>query len=838
MQLPRIVPPITLLAALIYPTLSSPDATAQISAAAPAPAFAIDGRSFQTWQDYTSSSYFAENGKRCGKPATVIDYSRAPDPSDCTFSLTNPTSDYDTVDIYEIPIVVHIIQHTNGDGVISDAMVNSQMDVLNEDFLALAGTPGAPGYNVGIQFVLADTDPSGQPTTGITRDTNDTWFNDGGSYWNTLAWDTANYMNVYTNSASGNLGYVPDLPQGGIAGSNADRVVVLWSSFGRNAPIGPPFDQGRTLTHEVGHYLGLEHTFSGGCASGSPPGCYTSGDLICDTNSEQSSASGCPGGQTSCGSLDPIDNYMDYSDDTCMEVFTNEQSHRMRCSLLGYRADLYSIATPAVCGDNVRSGAEDCDGTDDDNCPSLCLIDCTCPAPVCGNNIIETGEDCDGSDPGACPTGSCGIGCACPAPVCGNDIIETGEDCDGSDPGACPTGSCGVGCACPAPVCGNDVTETGEDCDGSDDTACPGECQAGCTCPTNCGDGTCQASEGENDVTCSADCGCSFPGSCGGSAPAGCYCDTGCASFGDCCADSCSACTINCVSTCGNDIIEAGEECDGTDPGSCPTGVCDPDCTCEDPACGNDIIEAGEECDGTDPGSCPTGVCDPDCTCEDPVCGNAIIEAGEDCEVGDDSACPGQCQVDCSCPICGTAPELDGACNLADASGAGKSSIQIKDKNSNTKDQLRWKWNKGTAIAVADFMSPDTGTGTYRLCLYDAGGLLAELDLPAGGTVATCDGKACWKPSGTKGFKYKNKTGSGSDGIVSAKLKAGAAGKSQIQIKIAGKDGFFDAPPTPGLTEPVVMQLLIDDVGPVECFKTSFTSFTKKDAENYKAKGP
>ena len=68
------------------------------------------------------------------------------------------------------------------------------------------------------------------------------------------------------------------------------------------------------------------------------------------------------------------------------------------------------------------------------------------------------------------------------------------------------------------------------------------------------------------------------------------------------------------------------------------------------PVCGNDIIEPGEECDGTDPGSCPTSACDLDCTCPDPVCGNDIVETGEQCDGTDDSACPGQCDGSCTCP--------------------------------------------------------------------------------------------------------------------------------------------------------------------------------------------
>ncbi len=394
---------------------------------------------YSTWQDYYTSNYFEENGKRCGKPASVIP--RVVDPSDCSFTFTNPSSDYDTVDIFDIPVVVHIIEHTNGDGQISDALVHSQIDVLNEDFQALAGTPGAPGFDVGINFVLATTDPMGNPTTGITRSVNNTWFNDNGGYWNTLAWDTNKYMNVYTNSADGNLGYVPELPQGGAAGSDADRVVVLWSAFGRNSSGGPPYDQGRTLTHEVGHYLGLEHTFSGGCGTTSAPGCYTSGDLICDTNGENSETSGCPGGKSSCGSPDPIENYMDYSFDTCMDMFTDEQSHRMRCSLLNYRPDLYSLA--AECGNDVieiGEGCDDGDVIDGDGCSSTCAIEachsCTGEPSTCSplpdTTACDDQSECTGGD-------------SCQSAVCIGTPVADGTSCDDGQPctvDTCLSGAC------------------------------------------------------------------------------------------------------------------------------------------------------------------------------------------------------------------------------------------------------------------------------------------------------------------------------------------------------------------------------------------------------------
>ncbi len=261
----------------------------------------VHGITFGGWSDFVKSEYFKAGGLRCGTPdpqeRSLIYDLKAGDPSDCSANSTNPTADYDPSTLYEIQVVVHILMDSScNQGVISNALVDSQIDILNEDLLALMGSNGGNGTDSQIRFVLASQDPNGSATTGITRDCNTAWFNDSGSYWNTLAWDPNRYLNIYTNQAGGNLGYVPFLPADG-GGSNvgipADRVVILWSSFGRNGPIGPPYDQGRTSTHEVGHYLGLEHTFNpeGSCGSGSAPGCYSDGDLICDTNVEQSSGS-------------------------------------------------------------------------------------------------------------------------------------------------------------------------------------------------------------------------------------------------------------------------------------------------------------------------------------------------------------------------------------------------------------------------------------------------------------------------------------------------------------------------------------------------------------------
>lgn len=254
--------------------------------------------------------------------------------ADCD-SSTNPDPIYDPGKSYLIDVWVHVLENAAGtSGQVPEAEIYEQIAILNEDLRAIPGSNGGPGTNGRLFFRLKGHE--------VSNDNN--WYNDIGTYYNSLAVDPVHVINVYTNQAGGNLGYVPFLPHQspGSIGTNADRIVIFWQTFGRDRLLFPQYDLGRTLTHELGHYLGQGHTFQGGCAN--PATCYSNGDWICDTPPESSPYFGCAGARDSCpayAGTDPIDNYMDYSDDVCMNKFTLEQMRRVRCTIEHYRTGLF-----------------------------------------------------------------------------------------------------------------------------------------------------------------------------------------------------------------------------------------------------------------------------------------------------------------------------------------------------------------------------------------------------------------------------------------------------------------------------------------------------------------
>ncbi len=284
--------------------------------------------SFDGLEEYVQSDYFRETGKRCGtrRAEGVQQQKLEKSQSDCTISLTSIKDEYWSAVVYTVPVWWHVIYRSDGEGNISDATIEAQMDVLNDDYRAKAGTLGSQGYDTKIQFELA----------GITRTQNTTWFNDldESGYKQALMKDPAKYLNIYTNTAGGNLGYAY-YPQDW-AGHWRDGIVMLYQAVGGRDNGFFTYDQGRTLVHEMGHYLGLAHTFDGETCNNT----YSTGDLVVDTNSENVEHYGCSQTYT-CGTADPIHNYMDYTDDTCMYQFTSEQANRAVCGLVNYRPSAY-----------------------------------------------------------------------------------------------------------------------------------------------------------------------------------------------------------------------------------------------------------------------------------------------------------------------------------------------------------------------------------------------------------------------------------------------------------------------------------------------------------------
>jgi len=220
-----------------------------------------------------------------------------------------------------IHVYVHVITASNGVGNLDDASIVAQIDVLNTTYSGATG-----GVNTPFRFVL----------TGIDRTANDTWFTaepDTAAEQEmkaALRQGTAKDLNLYSNEPGPALLGWATFPWDYSAAPLNDGVVILHSSLPGGSAA--PFNLGYTAVHEVGHWLGLFHPFQGRC--------LTQGDHVSDTPSERAPASGCQAGRDSCPlrqGEDPIHNFMDYSDDACMDHFTAGQSTRADAASQQYR---------------------------------------------------------------------------------------------------------------------------------------------------------------------------------------------------------------------------------------------------------------------------------------------------------------------------------------------------------------------------------------------------------------------------------------------------------------------------------------------------------------------
>jgi len=298
--------------------------------------------------------------------------------------------------IITIPVVVHVIHAGQAYGVapnITDTQVQSQITVMNNDYRKASGTPGfntSPvGADIMIQFALAKVDPNGNPTNGIDRVNlcYTSWTQAGvNSYVKPRTiWDPTRYMNMWSVQFGGTsstlLGYAQFPSNSGLAGLNTngglattDGVVANYATFGSTDYddgtfiLDAPYDKGRTMTHEVGHFLGLRHIW--GDAT-----CGT--DYCADTPTAHTANYTCNEFIASCDNAsvyEMVQNYMDYTNDTCMNIFTVNQKDRITAVMnnsprrLELKTSTADIAIPLFANDGEVKLETNCTTTANSTC--------------------------------------------------------------------------------------------------------------------------------------------------------------------------------------------------------------------------------------------------------------------------------------------------------------------------------------------------------------------------------------------------------------------------------------------------------------------------------------
>ena len=270
--------------------------------------------------------------------------------------------------LFRIPVVVLVIHEGEPVGVghnLSEERVLGQIRTLNEDYRRKEGTPGfnthPDGGDTRIEFVLARVAPDGSPTNGIHRVDatlvdNPVEPNRQFDYYAHFGyWDHTRYLNVWTMplpaKATDVVLGIATGPNTDLPGANlfekgephqAEGVLVNSAHFGAS-DIDSPFNLGRTLTHEVGHYLGLLHPWGrGDCEEN---------DFCADTPPVSAAVTGCPTGAIACdGSPIMAENYMNYTNDACMSTFTNDQIVRLHYVLRNSPERVTLLDSPGLGG--------------------------------------------------------------------------------------------------------------------------------------------------------------------------------------------------------------------------------------------------------------------------------------------------------------------------------------------------------------------------------------------------------------------------------------------------------------------------------------------------------
>lgn len=276
-----------------------------------------------------------------------------------------------------IPVVVHVI-HDGGSSNISQAQIESQIQVLNEDYGKLPGTNGdGNGVDTRVRFCLTNIDPDGNCTNGIVRINTPLAVHktqDRALLKELSFWDNTRYMNIYVvKSINGGVGGYSSFPGGP---PDEDGMVVRHSLFGSG--VGTATGLGRTTSHEIGHWFGLYHTFNNGCGTD----VCTDGDYVCDTPPQAEPSFNCATLNT-CSNDNPDENdlkenYMNYTPDNCQNMLTQGQKDRMHATLDTIRTVIWSEANLISTG-----------------CDTAYMQPDTCP--VVANFVTLTPELCFGN---------------------------------------------------------------------------------------------------------------------------------------------------------------------------------------------------------------------------------------------------------------------------------------------------------------------------------------------------------------------------------------------------------------------------------------------------------